>query len=367
MRCINYMFLLFITFCFFVCCEQTKGVNDYRTLVIPSETLPISEFVEPLVIRPLETNDSIQLIRSDRLFVFDKEVYILDEQQKTLFVFDTNGQFLNKLGRVGRGPDEYIMMNDFCVDESKNVMILDSYSSCCKVYDEEFNHLKDIRLPRNSFNYIQQVDDSLIVLYSMSDGAAVLYNHQHGEIVAELSISQEDLEFRTPFKANSSPFKRYKEEVYLLASARKEIYKITPSGFVLYYAFSFGEKDGNPFSLELPNEKDFLGRSAFSKKNRKTETIYSIAEYWETDEFVFLICSNFSKFLYNKNLGKWMILDKKISYQSFYGRTFYEIQSIETLHLSKRMDNISVDDIQWKNILALPADSNPILLSYKLK
>ena len=359
---------LLIFFYSLASCKQNNLVQNGKIVVETAETIPISHLVEPVVLFPLETNDSIHIIRSDKLAVIGKDVFTLDEQQNTLYVFDTVGRYVKKLSRVGRGPGEYIMLNDFCFDEQTgNVMILDSYSARIKVYDKEFNYIKEIKLPSGSINHIQYVNDSLIALYSMSEGMAILYNHLNEEEVENLVISNEEIEFRTPFKAHSSPFVFYDGEACLLASARKEIYRITPDGFKSKYTFSFGENEGDPFSIEIPDGRDITSLVAFNRKMNELKEVYAITFYNETEEFIYLSYNNFSNNYYNKKSGLWMKIDGIIAFNVRYNNSLYGLSSLQSLKYAKENGYIKISDEQWSKVLALSEDSNPILLSYKLK
>jgi hypothetical protein len=53
-------------------------------------------------------------------------------------MFDKNGKFIRKIGRLGAGPGEYLSIYDFCIDkERKEVYILDSGKGKIHKYDFE--------------------------------------------------------------------------------------------------------------------------------------------------------------------------------------------------------------------------------------
>lgn len=117
-------------------------------------------FFSNLEIIRLETNDS-SLLNFDNQAVgprlemrYDgKHYFVLDQNQKSLFRFQKNGTFLNKIGRSGDGPAEYAETKDFVIDPETN--IVDILSSNGKIvsytYDGKYLSTQNYDLPINSF------------------------------------------------------------------------------------------------------------------------------------------------------------------------------------------------------------------------
>src|SRR6056300_205469 len=64
---------------------------------------------------PLETNDASLFGNIHKLIVSDSCVYIIDYQQ-TILKFGTDGSFINRISKQGRGPEEYGDSFDFAID-----------------------------------------------------------------------------------------------------------------------------------------------------------------------------------------------------------------------------------------------------------
>ena len=63
----------------------------------------------------LETSDNCLLGATAKVEITDKYIVILSN--KKIFVFDTEGKFLNTIGRIGPGPNEHLTISDFYLDE----------------------------------------------------------------------------------------------------------------------------------------------------------------------------------------------------------------------------------------------------------
>lgn len=81
-----------------------------------TENSPIrlSEVADSIRYIPLETSDSCLVGSVDKMLRTAKGEYILVDQEKSraIYVFDAAGHFLNRIGKCGKGPAEYSMIED---------------------------------------------------------------------------------------------------------------------------------------------------------------------------------------------------------------------------------------------------------------
>lgn len=83
----------------------------------------------------LETNDSCLISEFDQFAYIDNTLYIADDLEQTIYMFDNNGKFLKRIGKKGQGPGEYSRMGKFQV-KGDHLYILDEMNGAriC-VYD----------------------------------------------------------------------------------------------------------------------------------------------------------------------------------------------------------------------------------------
>ena len=81
-----------------------------------TENSPIrlSEVADSIRYIPLETSDSCLVGSVDKMLRTAKGEYILVDKEKSraIYVFDAAGHFLNRIGKCGKGPAEYSMIED---------------------------------------------------------------------------------------------------------------------------------------------------------------------------------------------------------------------------------------------------------------
>ena len=76
----------------------------------------------------LETNESCLISIISKMEVFENSIIILDGMRaRSVYIFDTEGSFVRKIGSVGGGPGEYSRPIDFTIDrENKTIYVLDT-------------------------------------------------------------------------------------------------------------------------------------------------------------------------------------------------------------------------------------------------
>ncbi|MFY0592875.1 6-bladed beta-propeller [Roseivirga sp.] len=123
----------------------SKNLDSFRTYTIDIHTNPVSIFdlIEEVELIGLEeTPGSLLSFVSDVQFVNDQ--IIIKGSTGDVFIFDNNGDFLNKINNQGNGPQEYSFLASFWVDNSINVF--DQPVGRLQRYDLTGKHLSSKRL-----------------------------------------------------------------------------------------------------------------------------------------------------------------------------------------------------------------------------
>lgn len=74
-------------------------------------------------------------------------MYVLDKRQKKIVVFDDQGVGLLVLHKVGQGPEEYLQITDFDVDNNGQIYIVDGAGDKLIVYDQHGNFVSATKFP----------------------------------------------------------------------------------------------------------------------------------------------------------------------------------------------------------------------------
>lgn len=134
---------------FIISCTETKTTPrwepDLRNEVVDS--IGYSLFVDSIEYVHLETNDSCLIRSITDMAVSNNRLFVFDEPQQTIWVFDCEGRFVNKICKKGNGPDEYSQIYQFEYDQRNNqIVILSSWQRKLLFYTPEGDYLKTIDL-----------------------------------------------------------------------------------------------------------------------------------------------------------------------------------------------------------------------------
>jgi hypothetical protein len=163
----NYVFLLVLTV--LASCKQVDqgSTAEFRSPEIPgelsSDSLVDYSTLDTLIFEPdnrvyesshildlvklirLETNAECLIGSVGKVQFVDGLYYLLDDYtgRNALHVFDTHGNHIQTLKKIGRGPGEYKDILDFDVDISKNIFILNSIGNIIE-YDSLLQYKRTI-------------------------------------------------------------------------------------------------------------------------------------------------------------------------------------------------------------------------------
>ena len=98
--------------------EGTPVINLSSDNVSKVALLPLSEAAAKVEIVSLEVTDESLIGEITKMKVTDSDIWVKHYKDNHVLRFSRSGKFLNKVGKVGQGPEEYIRMADFFVDEN---------------------------------------------------------------------------------------------------------------------------------------------------------------------------------------------------------------------------------------------------------
>ena len=113
---------LFVSFLLCYACQNSTTEKDglktiYADITQWTKDRPVDSYADSVEFIPLETTDSSLIRAINQMIVKDERIYIVDQTQSAVLVFNNDGKFLFKLDKLGRGPDEYNGIQVVRVDE----------------------------------------------------------------------------------------------------------------------------------------------------------------------------------------------------------------------------------------------------------
>ncbi|MGL4325940.1 MAG: 6-bladed beta-propeller [Tannerellaceae bacterium] len=136
-------FLLFIYL--FVCCLSEKNNEKSVVPLTPVinltdnvsivKSMALSDVAKDIEIVLLETSDNALLGEINNIKVTDESIWLCQQQDAYIYHFTREGKYVNKIGKIGQGPGEYLYINDFFIDNKKKEIYIVSAGVGIFIYD----------------------------------------------------------------------------------------------------------------------------------------------------------------------------------------------------------------------------------------
>ena len=280
------------------CKKRTETIVDNS---IKSEKLTSFEnslidtmIFETVSVIPLETDDESLFRDMDIISITNDRIYIFDNRLEKICIFDNNGKYINKIHSIGPGPEEYIAIIDFCVDEkNKEIIVL-----CDRPY----------KLMRFSLDgdFIRQTTYSEFYK-EISIESNSLFCLLSDKIEYEIGCFNQEFQLTHMWLAAKNDFNKdcYNRGYSLVKSKHlnytrrfdPSLYQISTSGIEKKYEFDLGKYTPPGRVLE---EEDCR---KLSQMCREGQYIYSMTNAVESDKHI-LFSTNIGICLYEKETNK---------------------------------------------------------------
>ena len=137
--------------------SNDKPQSNNQCIVIDIDEIEIDEVFDyssvfdDYKIIPLETTKESLIGKISSIRFCGDYIVILDKNiGKSVYVFDLNGKFVSKIGRLGKGPGEYINPASISTnDETNEILVYDSLRDQIQVFSIEGRLVKELPLNRN--------------------------------------------------------------------------------------------------------------------------------------------------------------------------------------------------------------------------
>ena len=185
----NKYFILILTLLAFSCQKKTIGISpklsiEDKSISKINTTNPNSDVLidtedifEILDVIQLETEEDFFMASCDKVF-FDENFFVLDKKFSNLLVFDSNGKFVRKIGKLGRGPGEYQSINDIQIDKaSKTILIYSLEDLSLFKYNYEGEFIEKQRLDFFADTFIKTLDNRYLFYTNYNTSAESEFNN----------------------------------------------------------------------------------------------------------------------------------------------------------------------------------------------
>ena len=268
--------------------SEVQTSSDIETIPITDfETIygKLSDFAEEVKMIPLEFTDESILGEIRKVVMSDKFIFIIEQTNREgVYVFDHTGKYLYRIGTQGEGPEEFVHLSDFSIDEEENVIYLcDSPRKRILAFTFENKFIKDIPMDYDATCFEYQ--NGLFFLYkeysqSCTPSYSLVVKDQNGNLVEKYYPMPKDV-----VEYNSACIFRKRENNILFAQDLNDSVlllsenKLTPLYYIDYKDRTMSEEDRSDLKNHVRPPLDIL----LEKK-----TLGGISDIFEIHDKVFI-------------------------------------------------------------------------------
>jgi hypothetical protein len=236
----------------------------------------LSDIVDSIQIIPLETSDSCLIGDCSKVLVDNQNIYISDKISKSLFVFGLNGKLKYNIKNIGKGPTEYLEIEDFCLLNNGNFVILDGSLQKIIFVSGPNLSLAEQKVPFYS-DAIEYLREGYLVFNGSSrEDRIIIWNYKKKERVNSFIKYDEKYNSTRTLK----PLIKYNNNVYYAHEFKTYLERISIDKIEKYNYIDFGK-----YNLEGDLLKQrFLGVTDIYINPPNTASIY---KYTETNSLIY--------------------------------------------------------------------------------
>jgi len=137
--CLTLPLFLFLTLA--GCVNNPDPVVTIPIITGPWQEINIGKLLENTTVQPLSTTTDCLVGKNFFFLDYTDEFYILDKSVEKIYRFGSNGDFLNSIGKTGKGPEEYQNLVDGIITSTGIELLSGAYKMFIHSYQADGTYL----------------------------------------------------------------------------------------------------------------------------------------------------------------------------------------------------------------------------------
>lgn len=375
------VFFPFVALILLIGCNSNKHIKENNVICIdasvePVKNLNLSQLGNISQIIPLETNEQSLIGNIDKILFHNDKIIILDTRgSRAVLVYNSEGKFIRKIGKIGRGKGEYTTLNDVCIDKKNEILYLLVNQSQILVYNITGKHIRTIKtdLYTHHFELLKEQEK-------------LCFSNANQLIITDLNGKKIE-NYDTGFKLKNynrvllKPFSHTPSKLLYRSFLDNTIYSVDENGINPYKQFFFGDKTLTPEMAQqldlIETKKEFkkeLGQYKCQIKyyTENSDFIYALF-FYEKDPYICLYDKNQDKSIVVRyiNLNDDLLFNEYAPLLEYTNEVNEFVFILNSESILKTIDHIKNGDLKTRlnnliNTNAVSIESNPIIFTLKL-
>ena len=269
MRNIIFYLILVISFLLYGCKEkpQKNSTETPSTIKLDfkkeQKSIHDIDLIKDVDIINLDC-DEVIIGEIDKVIKYDNIIYLMDKtKNKSIYLYNTKGEFLRSISNYGQGPEEYIQLTDMFIDPINSTLnIVSKSDKKLFIYNLSGDKLLKIEKTPKSFISMEKMNKSyLAYMGNYSEDFNQPYNlwllNRNLEITNHFFKIDKMLESTT--HSSFVPFSKYKDMYYYISPNEFYVYSISDKEVNTKYTFDVGDlKWPKDIDIDKLSEKELF-------------------------------------------------------------------------------------------------------------
>jgi len=294
----RWLVLVMISSWFLFACGGGEVVRSDRYLLNDLNTLKDSIFLPDnemdVTVVPLESSKECFLGKIAKVMLSRDFIFILSDNY--VYQFNRDGKFVRTIGILGRGPQEYLKINDFTINEERGAVYIADNENIV-LYDFSGGFISKTKM--GFFRRFDVTDDGKFVVNPPNLNGKDLYKlvvfNESGDTLARFknSVLYNSKMMYMWFQLKN--ISRVGGELIFQQQHTDTVYTINSKNLTLDYRYSFDFGSNALTNKMLEEGLEAVNRSIYIK------------DLTESTDFIYLLCKNqkmVEKIAVNKSSGK---------------------------------------------------------------
>ena len=300
---IHFIFLILIL----SCNTSRPPQTSVEIIAYPGATnKSLTDFIESIEVIPLEHGDTLIIGDHCNLLQNDSSFYLIDIfGEQSIFRFNKEGHFLNRIGEKGKGPQEYSNILDVAIEEQNNQVDIQSFPYFTLTSYSKNGIFKEKRTKEIPVNGFCKNDKTYWIFAGYNNQTLPQYLIKMDESLEIRDSLPLPIDFKNTSPSILPKFSSFKNRSYFWQNPYPMIYRLDADTVYPILFVDFGKKyisyrDMLDPKIEIKQKNEFL-----------------ISNYWESDTHSLISLSSLEKDksfrlvtgLKNKNTEQWHWLE----------------------------------------------------------
>lgn len=256
-----------------------------------SAPLAFENYLSDIAVVPLETTDQCLISSVQRVELIDSLVIIGDADN--IFLFNTDGKFISRIGRQGRGAGEYLTHSGFFVNGG-NIVVLDPNNGKLNQYDFSGKYISSESLPDgvSAWGYCAMPagDDEVLIFNQFNPLNNMTYtvmDMNKPEDSRDLYLTYDPIKLNFAYSFANHPMTRSGNAIHLTMPLDNTLYEYSGGAISPKYTIDTPQEliPKEDMAREAERTRSYLGAMlAFTNMER----FGGFTDIFETDNYVFL-------------------------------------------------------------------------------